>query len=253
MKRISLTVKFAVFFVGLVAVLLGIFGLWNASAQQKQAELEMHEKAQILTIEMDAVWQFFETNQEQFVKDENGNYTLYCVIAAKSVSKFFTADTDYAMHYTNLTTRRASDAPDKFETEALNEFANNPKITEYYGMSTNEEGQQVFRYMQPIFMKESCLECHGDPAGELDSFGYAKEGKKVDDLAGAVSVTMPVELYLQGIQENVARTTVVSGLILVLGFIMVTLGVTVLVTRPISKLEKAAESMGEGNLHVGKR
>ena len=46
---------------------------------------------------MDAVWTFFETNQHQFKTDERGNYELYCVVAAKSVSKFFTAETDYTI------------------------------------------------------------------------------------------------------------------------------------------------------------
>lgn len=250
MKRVSLTVKFTVLFVGLVAVLLGVLGFWNASAQKQQAELEMQEKAQILASEMDAVWQFFETNQEQFVKDESGNYTLYCVIAAKSVSTFFTSDTDYNIHYTNITTRRAADAPDSFEREALTVFSNDSNISEYYGMSEDNTGQQVFRYMQPIFMKESCLECHGSLAGELDSFGYVKEGKELNDLAGAVSITMPVGLYLQGVQNNIWRTTLVSGIIVVFGFLVVIFSVSMLVTRPLHKLESVAESIGSGDLDV---
>ncbi|MEG2025997.1 MAG: DUF3365 domain-containing protein [Gordonibacter sp.] len=123
MKRVSLRLKFAVLFVVVIAAVLGVSIIWSTFTQQKQAEKEMLEKAQILAQEMDAVWTFFETNQHQFKTDEDGNYELYCVIAAKSVGKFFTSETDYIIHYTNLTTRRASDVPDGFELEALNAFS----------------------------------------------------------------------------------------------------------------------------------
>ena len=135
MKRVGLRLKFAVLFIMVVTVVLGAAGLWSALSQQKQAEKEMLEKAQVLAQEMDAVWTFFETNQHQFKTDERGNYELYCVVAAKSVSKFFTAETDYTIHYTNVTTRRQSDAPDEFEAAALDAFLADPTLEEYYGIA----------------------------------------------------------------------------------------------------------------------
>ena len=87
MKRVGLRLKFAVLFIMVVTVVLGAAGLWSALSQQKQAEKEMLEKAQVLAQEMDAVWTFFETNQHQFKTDERGNYELYCVVAAKSVRR----------------------------------------------------------------------------------------------------------------------------------------------------------------------
>ena len=74
MKRVGLRLKFAVLFIMVVTVVLGAAGLWSALSQQKQAEKEMLEKAQVLAQEMDAVWTFFETNQHQFKTDERGNY-----------------------------------------------------------------------------------------------------------------------------------------------------------------------------------
>ena len=225
-------------------------GIWSAFSQQNQAEKEMLEKAQILAQEMDAVWTFFETNQHQFKTDENGNYELYCVIAAKSVSKFFTAETDYTIHYTNLTTRRASDAPDAFELEAMNAFEENKGLKEYYAMGENKEGEQVFRYTQPLFMGESCLECHGEPEGELDSFGYPKEGKHLGDIAGAVSITMPVELYMAGVRNSVTSDILVFGAALLISLTVIFSGVSRFVTRPIGKLEDMAERIEQGDLNV---
>ena len=55
MKR-GLRLKFAVLFVLVVTVALGAAGVFSAVSQQRQAEKEMLEKAQVLAQEMDAVW-----------------------------------------------------------------------------------------------------------------------------------------------------------------------------------------------------
>ena len=238
-------------FVLVVTVALGAAGVFSAVSQQRQAEKEMLEKAQVLAQEMDAVWAFFETNQHQFKTDEQGNYELYCVIAAKSVSKFFTSETNYVIHYTNVTTRRASDAPDAFEAEALQACLADPTLEEYYGIADYEKkGTQVFRYMQPLYMGESCLECHGEPAGELDSFGYAKEGKHVGDIAGAVSIVMPIDLYLEDIEGNIASNVFFYSCILVVGFAVILFGVSRLVTKPLGKLEDATGRIEKGDFDI---
>lgn len=250
MKRISLRLKFAVLFIVVTTTVLGAYSIWSYSSQQKQAESEMREKAQILAQEMGAVWTFFQTNQHQFVKDEQGNYELYCVIAAKSVSKFFTSETDYKIHYTNVTTRRASDAPDAFEKEALEAFTKEDPPEEYYALGERADNDQVFRYAQPLFMNESCLECHGGPVGEKDSFGYDKEGKQVGDLAGAISIVMPIDIYMRSIQDNIWQNIIFFAGILIFGFAIIFFGVSKLVTRPLGELETAAERIEAGDMSI---
>lgn len=249
MHKVSLRLKIAVLLSAVMVAALCISGFWSAFSQQEQAQKEMLEKAQILAQEMDAVWTFFETNQHQFKTDENGNYELYCVIAAKAVSKFFTSETDYVIRYTNLTTRRLADAPDAFESEAMRTFIDDGAL-EYYAMGTNGDGERVFRYAQPLFIAEPCLECHGEPAGELDAFGYEKEGKQIGDVAGAISIVMPVELYMSGIRASVTSDVVVFGAALLLALIAIYVCVSYLVTRPIGRLENVAKKIGAGNLDV---
>ena len=249
MRKVNLSLKIGVLLSVVMVAALCVSGCWSAFSQQEQAQKEMLEKAQILAQEMDAVWTFFETNQNQFKTDENGNYTLYCVIAAKSVSKFFTSETDYVIRYTNLTTRRLADAPDAFETEAMHAFIDEG-ASEYYAMEQNDDGEQVFRYSQPLFIAEPCLECHGDPAGELDTFGYEKEGKQIGDVAGAISIVMPVEMYMTGIRSNVTSDVVVFGAALLLALVVVYVCVSYLVTRPIGRLEGEAEKVKAGDLAV---
>ncbi|MDR1088251.1 MAG: DUF3365 domain-containing protein [Coriobacteriales bacterium] len=250
MKRASLRLKLTVLLIGAIVVMLGIFVSWNTVAQRSQAEREMLEKAQILSDEMDAVWKFFEVNQHQFEVDKDGNEGLYCVIAAKAVSKFFTEDTNYIIHYTNLSTRRPADTPDAFEVDALQAMHANPQVSEYYRLELDAEQQQVFRYAKPLFITESCLECHGDPAGELDQFGFAKEGLQKGDIAGAISIVMPIDIYLNSISNNINQGMITIALVAVVLFAVITFGVSRLVLRPLREFEAAAESIEGGDLNV---
>ena len=53
----------------------------------------------------------------------------------------------------------------------------------------------MFRYVEPLYVTETCLECHGQPVGELDQYGYKKEGMQVGDVGGAMSITEPMDIY----------------------------------------------------------
>lgn len=52
------------------------------------------------------------------------------------------------------------------------------------------EGRPAFRMLLPEYYRESCLSCHGEPRGEMDITNYPKEGGKVGDLAGAISIVI---------------------------------------------------------------
>ena len=52
------------------------------------------------------------------------------------------------------------------------------------------EGRPAFRMLLPEYYRASCLTCHGEPKGESDITNYPKEGGKVGDLAGAISIVI---------------------------------------------------------------
>ncbi len=49
------------------------------------------------------------------------------------------------------------------------------------------------RVMLPLYYEKACLHCHGGPKGERDVSGYKKEGGKVGELAGTISVKLPLD------------------------------------------------------------
>jgi general secretion pathway protein A len=46
--------------------------------------------------------------------------------------------------------------------------------------------------MFPLYMTRQCLACHGEPKGTLDKTGYPREGLKLGQNAGAISVVIPI-------------------------------------------------------------
>ena len=86
------------------------------------------------------------------------------------------------------------------------------------------DGASTFRYCKAIPVKHGCLTCHGEPAGELDETGFPREGYQLGDLAGAVSLAIPMELYET---EAAERTAANVGLFVVLAAVIVLCAVTV--------------------------
>lgn len=100
-------------------------------------------------------------------------------------------------HYlkqTSLKYRNPANHPDAFETKILKGFEiNDPKGRGHGEVITNTDGSKIYRYMLPVYIKEACLKCHGDPKGEKDIAGRIKEGYKVGEIRGAISVMLPYE------------------------------------------------------------
>ena len=90
--------------------------------------------------------------------------------------------------------RFAGNKPDEFEADALKQFsaASYPKGKELVA-TVSMGGKQVLRYVTPEYAAKSCLTCHGGPKGEKDITGMKKEGYQEGDVAGAISVVIPVK------------------------------------------------------------
>ena len=55
---------------------------------------------------------------------------------------------------------------------------------------TMKGSRPALRVLVPEYYGKGCLSCHGQPKGEIDITGYRKEGGKLGDLAGAISITL---------------------------------------------------------------
>ncbi len=247
-------IRFKIFLsiAAIMIVLMGVDIAWNVYLQNEQVQTEAREKAEVLAAEMRAAWDFVDMNQNVINRAEDGSFRtkhLVCVVAAKSISMLFTTETDYSIRFTNNTPRQMANSPDEFEQAALDAFNADPNLKAYYRVEKNAEGESVFRYSEPLYVTESCLECHGLPIGELDQYGYPKEGMVVGEVGGAMSITEPMEIYQSGVQTSVIQQVIMVLCMMVAAFAGVYFVTSKLVLRPIDELRNAAEKVGDGNFN----
>ncbi|KHE92196.1 MAG: DUF3365 domain-containing protein [Candidatus Scalindua rubra] len=100
----------------------------------------------------------------------------------------------YYLKQTSIEYRNPANRPDAFESKIFTIFEEPgfPKGKGIGEVVTYSDGFKVYRYMLPLYIDQECLQCHGDPKGEKDITGRAKEGYKVGEMRGAISVIVPV-------------------------------------------------------------
>lgn len=250
--KVRLRTRFIILMLGILAVSLVVNVAWSSMTKTNQAQKEMREKAYVLSQQLNAVWEFMAINQDIINYDADGNYNfkgLHCSLVGKSIGKLFGKKTGYVIRYTNFNPRNKDDTPDEFEAQALNQFFADEEITEYYDV-TQYQGQNSFRYLAPMRIDNTCLECHGEPAGELDVLNYPKEGWKIGDLGGAISIVMPIDIYEEIIRADVLEEV---GFFFILTFLFIALiyyATAKLVTNPLKKLKTNIDQIQKGNLNI---
>jgi hypothetical protein len=86
--------------------------------------------------------------------------------------------------------RKAS--PDQFETTVIRSKFLSPgwKKGELFAEAASVKGRAATRVLVPEYYGVGCLSCHGEPKGQIDITGYPKEGAKLDQLGGVISITL---------------------------------------------------------------
>jgi general secretion pathway protein A len=101
----------------------------------------------------------------------------------------FSMKSDVRLKQTTLNPRNLKNQPDAHEEEILHRLTGR---SDGSAVSDVVDNGGTLRLLTPIYYSKDCLQCHGEPAGELDISGYPKEGAREGDLAGAISVRIPL-------------------------------------------------------------
>lgn len=82
--------------------------------------------------------------------------------------------------------------PDDWEEAAIERYLMSKDWTKgrVYATNAKNRGRDAYRVLVPEYYGAGCLGCHGEPKGEIDVTGYPKEGAKLGDLGGVISVTL---------------------------------------------------------------
>ncbi|MEE8480222.1 MAG: DUF3365 domain-containing protein [Desulfobacterales bacterium] len=130
----------------------------------------------------------------------------------------------YQYHITSLNLLNPNNVPDSWERKSLKTFEEGIKeITQV----TELDGKSVYRLMRPLLYKKGCVACH------------AKQGYRLGDIRGGISVTLPydkIEMALKGNQRRMSFLAVI---------IVIALGGTfyLLVWQLMRRLSKAVDQL----------
>lgn len=115
-------------------------------------------------------------------------------VFARRTGEHFYKKSGVRLKLTGIDYRNPNNKPDDFEAEVLRMFSDprHPKGQSYV-RNTMVDGRPVLRMMDPEYAGATCLTCHGNPKGERDITGNKKEGWKEGELAGAISVVLPLK------------------------------------------------------------
>jgi hypothetical protein len=114
-------------------------------------------------------------------------------------------------HITSLKPIRPENAPDAWEANALQAFERGEKEVS----SFDQLGDQTYlRFMRPLLVETGCLKCH------------AKQGYKVGDIRGGVSVSIPWTSYHELLQSELLSHIVRYSVIWAIGILGLRLGRT---------------------------
>jgi len=102
----------------------------------------------------------------------------------------FTSQSHVRLKQTTLQPRNPKNEPDDYEASVLKWLSGRPNAEAYVSELTDKG--RTLRVVMPIYYVKDCLKCHGEPRGDLDISGYPKEGAREGDLAGAITVTVPL-------------------------------------------------------------
>jgi signal transduction histidine kinase len=105
-------------------------------------------------------------------------------------------------HITSLNPIRPGNAPDMWERKALIKIETTRQ--EISGIELID-GEKFMRVMHPMIAEQRCLKCH------------AKQGYKVGDLRGGISVSVPMDRYMASLNSSILSISLWHGLIWALG------------------------------------
>ncbi|OAE99605.1 hypothetical protein AYJ54_33080 [Bradyrhizobium centrolobii] len=150
----------------------------------------------LLRAQMDAIVEVMDANQATINAKGTGFKGFIPAVFARLVDEAFArramgeAEVKITGPPDRIRNRKAR--PDTWETDVIKSklLAPNWPRDQAYSAAVETGGRPAFRVMVPQYYDESCLACHGSPKGEVDITGYPKEGAKLNELGGVISIIL---------------------------------------------------------------
>lgn len=137
------------------------------------------------------------------------------------------------------------------ELKVIDYFNRNPQVERWAGR-IKIGGQLYFSKFSARRMKESCLRCHGDPIDAplsmIERYGdKAGFHRPLGEVIGLDTVAIPVSEISEALLSESVHTFLLSGLGVILFFVIITLIFQFFVTKPLSRITR---HMAEASSHI---
>lgn len=138
-------------------------------------------------------------------------------------------------------------APDDFELNGIKYFYEN-EDEQYNSELVEINGQEVYRYLEPLKVNESCIGCHAGNLNSHEDWPYFSPELKVGDLKGAVTVTVPAEHILGGVRND--TYTLMSGSIIIIILLLAIIYFTIrkTIVNPVQQTVSHMQSIAKGDI-----
>jgi methyl-accepting chemotaxis protein len=232
-------------------VLMATSGIsfWILQGRINQQEDEaFRDKLRQITGMTAATRNWFAGNIDIMVPDRNFKHLEQVpVVVAMRTAEEYASRQGMTFRTPSLHPRNARNQATEFERRALEGFEKNPALQEFVERS-KIDGREVMHYAQPVRVAQDCLQCHGDPAGEKDPFGYPKEGMKAGEMRAAFVLEAPTDTLVQESRSNMIATLLISLLTLLIAVAVMYAVLRHLVIRPVKKCSEFAATIARKNL-----
>lgn len=233
----------------ILVVAMGVLAAWLIQREREEMFFRARDEARLLARVFLATRSFVAETGATVgqAREGTGPEFRHLVPAAvgRGIAEAVEGLTGYRIKQTSLRVRNPANAPDAYEKRVLERFSAGG-VSEHWE-TTRLGTKPVFRYLLPLRMEGPCLPCHGPPAGEPDPTGHPREGYELGQVAGALSITIPMEFYYQRIRSRIwalALVTVFAVLFLILFFSAM---IQAFVADPLDDLMREAARMGRGD------
>jgi signal transduction histidine kinase len=254
MLKIRLATKLLCFIVPILVVATGMVFTWIMK-EDRLIKSEIRKKAELVALQFEIMLDEYIAEKQGIINTdlETGDVTFKHLNRAKFglvISERFSMSKEYIIKQTSLKYRNPANAPDEFEKKALKQLQTEKDEKAVWGEGYNEEDEKIIRYMIPLYIKEECLACHGMPdyEGEVDITGHKKEGYKLGELRGAISVIAPVETLEAVIKSNLFIIFSIGVISIVAVIFFTYLFIRRFVVLPLSRTVETTRAIASGDL-----
>ncbi len=153
-------------------------------------------EARLISAQMTAIRDVMAANQATINQEGVGFKGFVPAVFARLVNERFSelVGNEAAIKVTappELVRNRKS-LPDDWETGVIQSDLSSAGWPQgqVFAAEVAKDGKAAYRMLVPEYYSQGCLSCHGETKGDIDITGYPKEGGKLGDLGGIISISL---------------------------------------------------------------